>query len=82
MLKALNLDSDWGQRCQDTLALVDFYGINGERYEDPRVIDMINDTGIPKPNIMDKFLRLLKAVDRTFTEEMLGEAALLSDRDE
>lgn len=79
MLRILNLNSDWAQRCQDTLALVKFYGIDGTRYEDSRIVDMINSTAVPKPNVMDKFLELLHTVDCTFTEDTLGESALLHD---
>lgn len=82
MLRILNLNSDWAQQCQDTLALVKFYGIDGTRYEDSRVVNMINSTAVPKPNVMDKFLELLQTVDCTFTEDTLGESALLRDDDE
>ncbi|KAL4080354.1 hypothetical protein V8B97DRAFT_2020960 [Scleroderma yunnanense] len=82
VLRALDLDSDWEQRCREILLLVTYYGNNGTRYEDSRVIDMINDTAVPKPNVMDKFLRLLKTVDRTFAEETLQQAASSCDSDE
>lgn len=51
---------------------VGFYGKNGSRYEDSRVVDMINDTSPPKTNTMDKFLRLLRSVDEAFTQDALS----------
>lgn len=54
------------------MVLVGYYGENGSRYEDSRVVDMINDTLLPKANIMDKFLRLLWSVDDNFTQDTLG----------
>ncbi|KAG8214023.1 hypothetical protein J3R82DRAFT_10778 [Butyriboletus roseoflavus] len=42
--RVLKLDTKWGKECEETLVLVMFYGKNGSRYEDSRVVDMINDT--------------------------------------
>jgi len=63
------LDSDWDQKCQETLSLLAFYGSNGTRYEDSRVTDMIHDTST-RQDVMDDFLRLLKFANRTYTEDM------------
>lgn len=68
----LKLDTEWGTRCEETLALIAFYGKNGSRYEDSRVVDMINDTSPPKANTMDKFFHFLHTVDESFTRDMLS----------
>lgn len=67
----LKLDRKWGEECQETSALVAFYGKSGSRYEDSRVVDMIDDTSPPKENAMDRFLRVLRSVDDSFTQDSL-----------
>ncbi|KAF9227261.1 hypothetical protein BS17DRAFT_775202 [Gyrodon lividus] len=71
--RVLKLDANWGMACQETLSLVAYYGKHGSRYEDSRVVDMINDASAPKPKTMERFSRLLRSVDESFTEEALGE---------
>ncbi|KAF8842999.1 hypothetical protein BDN67DRAFT_964880 [Paxillus ammoniavirescens] len=70
--RVLKLDANWGAKCQETLSLVTYYGKNGSRYEDSRVVDMINDTSAPKTKTMERFFRLLRNVDENFNEEALG----------
>jgi hypothetical protein len=67
----LKLKPKWGGECQETSVLVAFYGKNGTRYEDSRVVDMIDDTSLPKANAMDRFLRVLRGVDESFNEDAL-----------
>lgn len=68
--RVLKLDTKWGEECRETLGLVRFYGKNGSRYEDSRVVDMINDILPPKANTIDKFLRFLRIVDESFARDM------------
>lgn len=79
VLRSLGLDSEWDTRCQETMNLVSYYGKNGTRYQDPRVIDMMNDTAVADLKMIDKFLELLKTVHRTFTTERPGNAASQCD---
>ena len=74
--RVLNLDHKWGEDCQETSVLVAFYGKNGTRYEDPRVVDMIDDTSPPKANTMDRFLRVLRSVDDSFNEDAFRRQAV------
>ena len=68
--RALRVDPQWGEDCQETSLLVGYYGKNGSRYEDSRVVDMINDTSqAPRTNTMDRFLRFLRHVDDCFTQD-------------
>ncbi|KAF8557587.1 hypothetical protein OG21DRAFT_1505085 [Imleria badia] len=69
--RVLKLDRKWGEECEETLLLVAFYGKNGSRYEDARVVDMINDMSPPRANTMDKFLLFLRSVDESFTRDAL-----------
>lgn len=71
--RVLKLDTVWGEECEETLTLLAYYGKNGTRYEDSRVLDMINDTSPPKPNAMYKFLCFLRSVDENFIEEAIRE---------
>lgn len=77
--RALNLSKDWCERHEEMLSLVGFYGKNGTRYEDPHIVSMIDDMSVPKPNVMEKFMRVLNTVHQDFTEEMLGPTALPDD---
>ncbi|KAH7888603.1 hypothetical protein F5I97DRAFT_2003561 [Phlebopus sp. FC_14] len=70
--KVLKVDIKWGENCQETLSLVEFYGKNGTRYEDSRVIRMIEDTAPPKPKAMERFVRLLKNIDDDYVREAMG----------
>ncbi|KIM64231.1 hypothetical protein SCLCIDRAFT_23585 [Scleroderma citrinum Foug A] len=74
ILKALGLNSDWGKKCHKTLVLLLWYGKDGTRYEDSRVVNMIQDPAPLQENSMDDLLKLLKFVDCTFTEGMLSES--------
>ncbi|KAG6375451.1 hypothetical protein JVT61DRAFT_3009 [Boletus reticuloceps] len=80
--RVLNLDPNWGEECQAVSLLVGFYGDNGSRYEDSRVVDMINDASLPKANTMERFLRLLRHVDEGFTRDAIhGEFEPMSTQD-
>ncbi|KIJ67882.1 hypothetical protein HYDPIDRAFT_25345 [Hydnomerulius pinastri MD-312] len=70
--RVLKLEPKWGAECQETISLIKFYGKNGSRYEDSRVVDMINDTATPKAKNIERFLRLLRNVDESFTQEAMG----------
>lgn len=61
--KILNLESPGGLDCQETLSLLRLYGLDGQRYEDSRVVDMINDTSNPTGKPYKRFLKLLRQVD-------------------
>ncbi|KIK97365.1 hypothetical protein PAXRUDRAFT_230135 [Paxillus rubicundulus Ve08.2h10] len=70
--RVFKLDANWGATCQETLSLVTYYGKNGSRYEDSRVVDHINDTSAPTARTLERFFRLLRNVDANYTEEALG----------
>ena len=48
--------------------LLAHYGNGGSRYENPRVIDMVEDMTV-HPGSMAWLLRLLKSIDRIYSEE-------------
>ena len=58
------------------LTLVSWYGPNGMRYEDSRVLNMMQDTADPQPDTFNKFLNLLKLADSSYSEDVLGESLL------
>ena len=62
-MKALGLNSDWNEKCRETLALLSWYGKDRTRYEDSCVVDMIQDTAPLQENSVDALLELLKFVD-------------------
>ena len=65
---ALGLDLIWAKNCHETLVLLAHYGNGGSRYEDPRVIDMVEDMTV-RPGSMARLLRLLKSIDHIYSEE-------------
>ena len=65
---ALGLDLIWAKSCHETLVLLAHYGNGGSRYENPRVIDMVEDMTV-HPGSMAWLLRLLKSIDRIYSEE-------------
>lgn len=72
MWRVLKLNAAWGEECQETLVLLGYYGKNGSRYEDSRIMEMINDTSPPKAHTMSRFLRFLRSVDESFAQEALS----------
>ncbi|KAG1716641.1 hypothetical protein ID866_519 [Astraeus odoratus] len=81
ILQALDLDPEWGERCLRTLGLLAHYGSDGNQYKDPRVIDMINDTTIPKPDVMEKFWELLETIHHTFNSGTVENASSRDSND-
>ena len=65
---ALDLDLIWAKSCHETLVLLAHYGNGGSRYEDPRVIDMVEDMTV-RPGSMARLLWLLKSIDHIYSEE-------------
>ena len=57
------MDSPTGPDCEETLALLALYGPDGSRYEDVRVLDMIEDEHTPKGKPYKRFLKLLRAIN-------------------
>ena len=70
-MRALDLDSAWGEKCVHTLTLLSLYGRGGTRYEDPRVIDMLEDITYNMP----QFWRLLRLVDESYQEDLLYQSS-------
>ena len=67
--KILNLESPGGLDCQETLSLLRLYGPDGQRYEDTRVVDMINDASNPTGKPYKRFLKLLRQVDQDWRKD-------------
>jgi len=62
--QVLNLESPWGSGLfQETLSLLRLYGPDGQRYEDSRIIDMMNDISTPTGKPYKRFLKLLRQID-------------------
>lgn len=56
------MDSPSGPDCEETLTLLALYGPGGSRYEDMRVLDMIEDKSTPKGELYKRFLNLLRVI--------------------
>jgi len=72
VLRALDLDSAWDEECHETLTLLSWYGLDGTRYEDSRVVAMIENNSASEPDSMANLQRLLRFIDTTYTEDRLG----------
>jgi hypothetical protein len=60
--EAMEIEESWVDEALDTLRLLELYGENGQRYEDSRVYDLLNDnTAVGQPRI--HLLELLKQCD-------------------
>ncbi len=58
----MEIEESWVDEALDTLRLLELYGENGQRYEDSRVYDLLNDnTAVGQPRI--HLLELLKQCD-------------------
>ncbi|KIK28014.1 hypothetical protein PISMIDRAFT_7954 [Pisolithus microcarpus 441] len=79
ILRSLGLDAAWDKRWQEISTLVSFYGKNGTRYEDSRVVDVLNSAAVAEPNVIERFFGLLKSVHQTFTAEGTRNTASQSD---
>ena len=66
-MRALDLDSAWGDKCEQTLTLLSWYGKGETRYEDSRVTSMLADT----THDMTQLCRLLELVNETYEEDLL-----------
>jgi len=71
VLNALYVDAKWGSDCSETLDLLELYGPNGKRYNDRRIIDMIqNESGPAKGRPVKRLLRLLRQIDKDWISEV------------
>ncbi|KAG5635415.1 hypothetical protein H0H81_011335 [Sphagnurus paluster] len=57
--------------CVETLALLQLYGPKGKHFEDPRVVEMINDRRKPEYNAkpIKRLLHLMQDIDKKWKEE-------------
>lgn len=69
MWQILNLESPSGLDCEETLSLLRLYGPDGQRYEDSRVVDMMNDTSVPTGKPYKRFLKLLRQIDMDWKKD-------------
>jgi hypothetical protein len=63
------MESPSGADCEETLSLLRLYGSDGQRYEDSRVVDMINDTTTPAGKPYKRFLKLLRQIDEDWLKD-------------
>ena len=66
-MRALDLDSAWGDKCKQTLTLLSWYGKGRTRYEDSHVTSMLADTTYD----MTQLCHLLELVNETYEEDLL-----------
>ena len=78
---AFGLDLIWAKNCHQALLLLAHYGNGGSRYEDPRVIDRVEDATV-RPGSMARLLRLLKSVDHIYSEERQEQRVIEEDPEE
>lgn len=66
VLKAMNLTTQWGAECSETLRLVDMYGPKGSRYPDSRVVDILQEDPkkgpLPPGSAPKRLLNLLREI--------------------
>ncbi|KAG5648528.1 hypothetical protein DXG03_003139 [Asterophora parasitica] len=64
-------DPNFATACLETLGLLDLYGPKGRHYEDPRVIEMMNDTSKPEYNAkpIKRLLHWMRDIDKKWKEE-------------
>ena len=63
------MDSPTGPECEETLVLLALYGPRGSRYEDTRVLDMIEDKFIPREQPYKSFLKLLRTINSDWLKD-------------
>ncbi|KAJ8076563.1 hypothetical protein PM082_000986 [Marasmius tenuissimus] len=72
ILQALMVNDDpkIGDECKETLKLLDFYGPEGTRSQDPRVIQDLRNEETPasNANLPKRFLKLLRKVDTEWVQ--------------
>ena len=78
---AFGLDLIWAKNCHQALLLLAHYGNGGSRYEDPCVIDRVEDATV-RPGSMARLLRLLKSVDHIYSEERQEQRVIEEDPEE
>ena len=78
---AFGLDLIWAKNCHQALLLLAHYGNGGSRYEDPRVIDRVEDATV-RLGSMAQLLRLLKSVDHIYSEECQEQCVIEEDPEE
>ncbi|KZP18694.1 hypothetical protein FIBSPDRAFT_1045998 [Athelia psychrophila] len=67
--RLLKMESPSGQDCQETLSLLQLYGPEGQRYQDSRVMDAIDETEQPRGKPYKRFLKLLRSIDEDWVKE-------------
>lgn len=74
VLKALFMDEKWGLDCTETLNLLSFYGPDGSRLVDTRIVEMMSDKTPPGLNAKPakRFLRLLRQIDQDWLDQHPG----------
>lgn len=73
--RALHIDDpNYSSACTETLALLALYGPQGQRYEDSRIVAMVNDTSDPEYNAkpIKRMLHLLREIDERWKEHPPG----------
>ena len=78
---AFGLDLIWAKNCHQALLLLAHYGNGGSRYEDPCVIDRVEDAMVC-PGSMAQLLWLLKSVDHIYSEERQEQCVIEEDPEE
>ncbi|KAH9929295.1 hypothetical protein B0H21DRAFT_694673 [Amylocystis lapponica] len=70
VLRAFNLPVTWGDECKEVLALTGMYGRAGRRYEDPRVVAMLDEAPpISTGMQVKRYLTLLREIHGRWTVE-------------
>ncbi|OCH88281.1 hypothetical protein OBBRIDRAFT_836733 [Obba rivulosa] len=70
ILTALGLKASWSDNCEEVMKLNTLYGAGGQRYEDPRVVAMLEETPpISTGMQVNKFLSLLREIHNRWTAE-------------
>jgi len=72
IIRALRIDDlKFSSACTETLALFALYGPGGTRYEDSRIVAMVNDMSIPEYNAkpIKRMLHLLRDIDESWKRD-------------
>ncbi|KAG6832633.1 hypothetical protein H0H92_014469 [Tricholoma furcatifolium] len=64
-------DPNFASACVETLSLLELYGEDGQRCQDPRVIELVKDTSAPEYNAkpIKRLLHLMRDIDKRWKED-------------
>jgi hypothetical protein len=59
----MGIEEDWFHEGNETLNLLSFYGLDGQTYEDSRIIDLLDDRTTTQVEPRRRLLQQLRQID-------------------